>query len=174
MIYREGQIPIRFIRLDPRIIFSPHQEHILTNEFLPHQGLEDSPEVHQRKSIYLAAIVVKLLGVYLGIIQIDDRDDYSLKRIETTGGLFALLFRQLFRQYLKMLHLQFTRLIDTTKNLNVPEILNAKKITAGMKYAISTGNWGIQKQSSQTLERNILVISLYTSIIYHNIYFRIY
>ena len=43
-----------------------------------------------------------------------------------------------------MLTLQFTRLLDTFKNLNIPETMNGKKITAGIKYAISTGNWGIQ------------------------------
>ena len=146
---------------------SLQQEHILTNEFLPHQGLDDSFEVRRRKTIFLSAIIVKLLGVYTGIIEIDDRDDYSLKRIETTGGLFALLFRQLFRQYLKMLTLQFTRLLDTSKNLNVPDNMNAKKITAGIKYAISTGNWGIQKQSSQNGVAQVLTRMNHMSTVSH-------
>ena len=124
-------------------------EHIITNEFLPHQGLDASESVLQRKALFFAAIIVKMIRVYTGQRPADDRDDYSLKRIETTGGLFALLFRQLFRQYLKMLQLQLTRAHESNKTINLPELLAAKKITAGLKYAVSTGNWGIQKQSSQ-------------------------
>lgn len=131
-------------------------EHILSNEFLPHQGLDSSDDVLHRKAVYLSVIMIKLLKVYCGELKPDDRDNYAFKRIETTGGLFALLFRQLFRQFLKMLSLQIGRIIDNGGNIALETLLNAKKITAGMKYAVSTGNWGIQKQSSQNGVAQIL------------------
>ena len=118
-------------------------EHILSNEFLPHQRLDSSEEVLHRKAVYLAMIVIQLLRVYAGDSDPDDRDDYALKRIETTGGLFVLLFRQLFRQFLKMLGLQLARVADGGKHIPTDTMINAKKITAGIKYAVSTGNGGI-------------------------------
>ena len=142
-------------------------EHILTNEFLPHQGLDASEEVLRRKAVYLASIVMKVIRVYSGEEPPDDRDDYALKRIETTGGLFALLFRQLFRQFLKMLSLQLSRAVDAGKSMSLVDALNAKKITAGMKYAVSTGNWGIQKQSSQNGVAQILTRMNYLAAISH-------
>ena len=102
-------------------------EHILSNEFLPHQGLDSSMETQQRKATYLATVLLKLLAVHRGDLPEDDRDDYSLKRIETTGGLFALLFRQLYRQYLKMLGLQMTRIADAGKQINVMEVAHANR-----------------------------------------------
>uniref|UniRef100_A0A6C0C2C6 DNA-directed RNA polymerase n=1 Tax=viral metagenome TaxID=1070528 RepID=A0A6C0C2C6_9ZZZZ len=115
-------------------------EHILSNEFLPHQGLDASPEVLHRKAVFLAVILIKMLRVYTGVQPPDDRDNYALKRIETTGGLFALLFRQLFRQYLKMLTLQIGRLVDSAGNLALDSMLIAKKISAGMKYPASNAH----------------------------------
>jgi DNA-directed RNA polymerase II subunit RPB2 len=114
-------------------------EHILANELLPHQGLEATQEVHHRKATYLATIILKLVSVYRKECPADDRDDYSLKRVETTGGLFALLFRQLYRQFLKMLSLQCSRAADLGKTLSVVDVAHAKKITSGMKFAVSTG-----------------------------------
>lgn len=142
-------------------------EHILSNEFLPHQGLDSTDDVLYRKGVYLATIVIKLLRVYLKLQEPDDRDDYALKRIETTGGLFALLFRQLFRQFLKMLSLHIARLSEGAKNIALDSLLHAKKITAGMKYAVSTGNWGIQKQSSQNGVAQILTRMNYLATLSH-------
>lgn len=116
-------------------------EHILSNEFLPHQGLDASDAVQHRKATFLAVIIVKLLRVYRKERPEDDRDDYAIKRVETSGGLFALLFRQLFRQFLKMLSLQLSRAAEAGKVLSIVDALHAKKITAGMKYAVSTGSW---------------------------------
>ena len=142
-------------------------EHILNNELLPHQGLEATPEVYTRKTVFLGAIVIKAARVYLGAIPADDRDDFALKRVETTGGLFALLFRQLYRQFLKMLTLQLVRVLDSSKLVNVADIINPKKITAGLKYALSTGAWGIMKQSSQNGVAQVLTRMNYLATLSH-------
>jgi len=142
-------------------------EHILCNEFLPHQGLENSDEVQWRKATFLVKAVLKLCEVYQGHQPADDRDDYRLKRIETTGGLFALLFRQLFRQYLKVLQMGIMRSVEQNKPLVIADAINAKKVTNGLKYAVSTGNWGIQKQSSQCGVAQILTRMNYLATISH-------
>jgi DNA-directed RNA polymerase II subunit RPB2 len=124
-------------------------EHILINEFLPHMGLSSSEEARGRKASLLATIVLKLTRVALGHIPPDDRDDYRLKRVDSCGMLFALLFRQLFRNYLKMVSLALHRAVEGGKYISVPDLLNPKKITAGFKYALSVGSWGIQHSASQ-------------------------
>jgi DNA-directed RNA polymerase II subunit RPB2 len=124
-------------------------EHILANEFLPHMGLDPGDEAKNRKAAFLAHAVMKLSLVFLGALPEDDRDDYSLKRVEVTGALFSLLFRQLFRNFLKMLSLHLNRAVEAGKYVNIVDALCPKKITAGFKYALNTGNWGVQKSASQ-------------------------
>ena len=124
-------------------------EHILVNEFLPHMGLSSSSECQGRKASLLALILLKLTRVALGFLPADDRDDFRLKRVDSCGMLFALLFRQLFRNYLKMISLTMQRAVESQKFLNITEIVNPKKITAGFKFALSVGAWGIQHSNSQ-------------------------
>jgi len=124
-------------------------EHIIENEFLPHQGMEASPEVVLRKSTFLCMVVVKLARVFMGLLLPDDRDDFALKRVESPGQLFALLTRQLYRQLLKSMGTHVAKSVENGKPLAVTDCLNSKRITAGIKYAVSTGQWGVMKATSQ-------------------------
>lgn len=122
-------------------------EHIITNEMLPHMGLVLSNEINRCKACYLGYMVRKLISAYTGHIQCDDRDHYANKRVDTAGMLMSLLFRQVYRTYLKSLQGQLSRLMDTGKldYTNLGDLINHKKITGAFKYAFSTGNWGIQR-----------------------------
>lgn len=124
--------------------------HILTCEFAPQQGLDDSPETRLAKCQFFGMALAKLLRVALGDLPEDDRDDFAIKRVDDAGMLFALLFRQLYRGFLKALTLQAHRTVEAGKYLNVMESINPKKITAGFRYALSTGNWGVMKQATQS------------------------
>jgi len=142
-------------------------EHILANEFLPHEGLEDTPEVVLRKCAFFVLILSKLTRVFAGSLPPDDRDDFALKRVEGTGQLFGLLTRQLYRQLLKMMGSHVAKCVEANKPLNVLDALNAKKITAGVKYAVSTGVWGVMKQSSQNGVAQILARMNYLATVSH-------
>lgn len=124
-------------------------EHIIENEFLPHQGMQATPEVVLRKCTFLAMAIGKLVRVFLGLHAPDDRDDFALKRMESTGQLFALLTRQLYRQLLKSVSTHVGKFVENGKVLSVIDCINAKRITAGIKYAVSTGQWGVMKATSQ-------------------------
>ena len=124
-------------------------EHIIENEFLPHQGMEATPEVFMRKCTFFAVVLAKLVRVFMGAAPPDDRDDFALKRVESTGQLFALLTRQLYRQLLKGMGAHVAKAVEAGKALSVTDCLNDKKITAGVKYALSTGQWGVMKATSQ-------------------------
>ena len=130
--------------------------HILANEFCPHVGLSAGEDVVLGKCSFFAIILVKLTRVYLGVTPADDRDDFALKRVESTGQLFALLTRQLYRQLLKMMGACIVKAVEANKPMNAVDFLNSKKITAGVKYALSTGVWGVMKQASQSGVAQIL------------------
>lgn len=125
-------------------------EHIITNEMLPHMGLSMDEKTTRAKACYLGFMVRKLIGVYTGQIQCDDRDHYANKRIDTAGMLMSLLFRQVYRTLLKSMTSQLHRLLENRKLVytNVGDMLNHKKITSAFKYAFSTGNWGVQRGNS--------------------------
>ena len=124
-------------------------EHIMANEFLPHMGLSSDNQCKMRKATYLSFAVIKLALVYVNRVPEDDRDDFGVKRVEVSGTLFSLLFRQLFRGFLKMLTLQLQRSVEMGRYVNIVEALSPKKITAGFKFALNTGSWGVQKSASQ-------------------------
>jgi DNA-directed RNA polymerase II subunit RPB2 len=126
-----------------------YMEHLVENEFLPHQGMDPSPEVLRRKCTFFALVLTKLARVFLGLQPPDDRDDFALKRVESTGQLFALLTRQLYRQLLKSMGTHVSKAVEHGKPLAVIDCVNAKRITAGVKSALSTGQWGIMKATSQ-------------------------
>lgn len=144
--------------------------HILTNEMLPHLGLNGSEEVTKLKALFLGRMVRRILRTYTNpqTHTCDDRDDYANKRIDSSGMLMSLLFRQLFRNFMKTFQSQLARLIDSDKleNTNVGDIINHRKISSGFKYAFSTGNWGMQKGRStqsgvaQIMSRTTLLSSI--------------
>ena len=124
-------------------------QHIISCETLPSHGLDLSPETNRRKLAYLSYALVKLVRIALGEVPEDDRDDYAIKRVDDAGMLFALLFRQLFRNFLKTMTLQIHKLVEAGKCFSAFEVINHRRITLGFKYAMSTGNWGVMKQASQ-------------------------
>lgn len=142
--------------------------HIMSNEVLPHMGLSDDPETTRTKVMYLGHMVHRLMLVYTGKRQCDDRDDYQNKRLDAPGQLMTLQMRQLFRAYLKGLQTQFSRAITTPhRQVNIPKLIEGRKITAGFKFAMSTGNWGVQARLStsqsgvvQVLNRNSITAAL--------------
>lgn len=119
--------------------------HIFRNEFLPHISIDDTPEAWISKSVFFGKIIRNLVEVVIGKRKMDDRDHYANKRIDTSGMLFSLLFRQIFRNFCKQITMALHRQIEANKSINVLELINSKRITARIKYAMSTGNWQANK-----------------------------
>ena len=145
-----------------------YMTHILNNEVLPHMGLGDAPQIHAAKTLYLGHMVHRLMLVHLGLRPVDDRDHFKLKRVDAPGHLCSLLFRQLFRAFLKSLNSQLVRTLSSPhRQLSIPKLVMARKITSGFKYAFATGNWGVQARSNtaqcgvaQVLNRNSIFASV--------------
>jgi DNA-directed RNA polymerase II subunit RPB2 len=124
---------------------------ILKNDFLPHVG-----QSFCKKALYLGYMTNKLLQCYLEMLDMDDRDSYLNKRVDTPGIMLANLFRQYYGRVVKDIKNSIIKELNTgcwkssnditnliNKN-NIYKIVKVSTIESGMKYALATGNWGIK------------------------------
>lgn len=132
-------------------------EHIVNCEVLPHQGLSRTPEVLRAKTLFLGIMIRKLLRVYTGSLQCDDRDHISAKRYDCAGVQYGLLFRQVFRNVQKSTLMQLQRFADNKKlyYTNIGNIVAGRKLTQAFRYAMATGNWGILSTRGNTAQNGV-------------------
>lgn len=127
---------------------------IIQNDFLPHVG-----KSLRRKALYLGSMVNKLMRIYLGYQLPDNRDSYLYKRIDTPGILLSNLFRQCYGKMIKEMRNSIQRELQLWRATpNIPgNIINASNIhrfikqsiiEQGIRYALSTGNWGVKTLGS--------------------------
>ncbi len=133
-------------------------EKILRQDLLHHIG-EDIP----KKISVLGLMANKLLNVMLNRIDPDDRDALNNKRIETPGVLLGQLFRQNWKRMLseigKIFRKKNTSDIDP---MNVIVQLKPTTIEQGIKTALATGVWGMNKSKNgvaQSLQRLSMIQS---------------
>jgi DNA-directed RNA polymerase II subunit RPB2 len=124
---------------------------VLQKEFLPHTGAG-----FPKKALYLGYMVNKLLRCFLGINELDDRDSYINKRIDTPGVCMANLFRQHYGRVVKyvrnMVQKEINsdawratgRFINVMNRHNIYKIIKPTVIESGLKYGLATGNWGMK------------------------------
>ena len=124
-------------------------KHIFCNEVLPHVGLDGSEHTKLKKARIFGYMINKLLAVHLNLVPFDDRDHYSNKRLECPGYLCSLMFRQLFRTFLKTLTQNVKKKISATGSFNLRDVVADKRISAQIRYAMATGNWGAAKSGGQ-------------------------
>ena len=127
--------------------------HIIQNELLPHTGDDFStPEAEAmtnfNKACHLAHAVRKLIRVFLGEIPPDDIDEQKNRNICASGNLIALLLRQLTRNMIKALHIQIFKAVKMGRYINISDFFSHRKITTGLNYAFSTGNWSAQRSAT--------------------------
>jgi len=120
-------------------------EHIIGNEFMPHVGLDRSRDTCLRKAHALAGCAFRLLACSVGLIPLDDRDHMALKRIDTAAVLLPTLFRPLFRSLCKGASTRIKRAAARGDEIFVATLLDNRRVTSVLRYAFTTGNWGVQK-----------------------------
>lgn len=122
----------------------------IKNDFLSHVG-----HSYKKKALYLGYMVKKLLSIQLGYQSYDNRDSYLHKRIDTPGILFSNLFRQCYGKLIKEVRNLIVRELTLWRaNPNIPlNLINENNIhrffkqsiiETGLRYALSTGNWGVK------------------------------
>ncbi|KAH9258101.1 hypothetical protein BASA81_003664 [Batrachochytrium salamandrivorans] len=125
-----------------RIVYA---RNILSVEVLPHIGQEVKHDA--QKAFFLGYMVNRMLQVVLGRRPEDDRDHFANKRMDLGGPLLGQLFRLLFKQMRENVSSYLRTLINKKKPFNLPAALKTKTLTNGLRYALSTGNWGLQKSA---------------------------
>lgn len=124
---------------------------VLVREFLPHVG-----DDMRHKALYLGYMVNKLIRCYMGVWELDDRDSYINKRIDTPGVCLANLFRQYYGKVVKDMKSALQkdirsgswrasgRLVMVVNKTNVSKVIKSTIIESGLKYGLATGNWGMK------------------------------
>ena len=149
-------------------------EDILLYDFLPHMGRDLHLKAH-----YLGYMTNKLLSVYLKKIDNDDRDSYLNKKLDTPGILMGNLFKLYFNKMVKEIKTQLNkefnsgswkannRFHDIINLSNVYKIVKNITIERGLKYGLSTGNWGIRNMASKQGIAQVLSRLTYNSTLSH-------
>jgi DNA-directed RNA polymerase II subunit RPB2 len=115
----------------------------LQKEFLPHVGLGVGHEI--KKAYFLGYMVNRLVSAKMGRRVIDDRDHVGMKRVDLSGQLLAMLFRQLFRRMTDELRRYVQKKLHSGQDFAIADAINHRVITDGLKYGLATGNWGTGK-----------------------------
>jgi len=140
--------------LDQPAVVARMLKSFIENDFLPHVG-----HAFNRKALYLGFMTRKLLRTYLGYQPFDNRDSYIHKRIDTPGVLIGNLFRQCYGKMIKEMRNLIQRELHVWRagtiapqNIisasNVHRFLKQTVIESGMRYSLSTGNWGVKSLGS--------------------------
>ncbi len=137
-----------------------HVVHLIANELLPQHGCSNEPEVKLKKFIHLGIIVRRLLQADLDDTgELDDRDDFANKLLSLSGPMLALLFRQLFRKFIKTLKGYLFKMVEKPKenclNLNIAEAVRSHRITSAIMMAFR-GNWSAHRQGSHSTATQVL------------------
>lgn len=147
---------------------------VLEKEVLPHVGKD-----LKKKALYLGFMVRKLLKCFLGICEFDDRDSYINKRVDTPGVLLASIFRQYYGKMVKDLKNMVqkeintggwkvsNKLINVINKVNIYKIVKSTTIDSGLKYALSTGNWGIKSNKNKQGVAQVLNRMTYNATLSH-------
>ncbi|GAX85667.1 hypothetical protein CEUSTIGMA_g13082.t1 [Chlamydomonas eustigma] len=126
-------------------------QNVLRKDLLPHVGPDPA-----RKALYIAYMMSKLIRVHLGLGALDDRDSYLNKRLDTPGVLIANLFRQYYGKVVKDLRTQVQKeiangswrathqFVNVINRSNVYKMVKPTILESGLKYGLSTGNWGVK------------------------------
>lgn len=119
------------------------------------------------KIMYFGYVIKRMIGV-IGPKQLseDDRDHYANKRVDVAGNLLNDLFKNLFYEFIKNIKQKLAN--GKFEVVILLKKLSESIISKGLKYAMSTGNWGIQKcLNTKTGVSQVLVRINYTSMISH-------
>ncbi|QCE13535.1 DNA-directed RNA polymerase II subunit RPB2 [Vigna unguiculata] len=125
-----------------------YAKEILQKEMLPHVAIGEYCET--KKAYYFGYIIHRLLLCALGRRAEDDRDHYGKKRLDLAGPLLGGLFRTLFRKLTREVRAYVQKCVDKGKEVNLQFAINAKTITRGLRYSLSTGNWGQANSAGTT------------------------
>ena len=131
---------------------------LLVNQFLPHLNRVQPTDSVERallmtnKAVFLGYMTNKLLQVVCGRATTDNRDHYMNKRVDTVGAKLGELFYINFQKLLKEMRTQLSKdsSSSTIDAAFITKIIKPTILESSIKYALSTGNWGIKGMAKST------------------------
>lgn len=126
---------------------------LVRNEVLPHlevafDGNDVTGDVNALKCHYLGIMVRRLLRCQLGMRPPDHRDAMTNKIVVTAGMNLAFLFRRHWRKMKEHMARTVKKWVEQAKNIDIHEAI-PRKVTNGMRNALSTGNWSVKSAGTQ-------------------------
>lgn len=122
------------------------------------------------KAVFIAQMIRRVLLAIDDPSTIDDKDYYGNKRLELAGQLLSILFEDLFKKMVSDLKRTVDQQINRSynraardlmmrsmsegkdggkavprANIDVPKMFRTDTITQGLEFALSTGNWHVQR-----------------------------
>jgi len=132
---------------------------ILDRNFLPH--LDRTPEKRMDKAIFLGEMACRVIELKLRKRTTDDKDHFKNKRLKLAGPLLADLFRVAFRNLCRDIKYQLERMGFKRQMITVSAAVRPGIVSARLKHALATGNWGRGRVGiTQLLDRTNLVSTL--------------
>jgi DNA-directed RNA polymerase II subunit RPB2 len=129
---------------------------VLRENLLPHVGIKHGDEF--KKAFFAGYMTNRLIQAHLGRTTEDDRDYYGKKRLDMAGGLINMIFQQEFRKVIKEMEQRINKEVNnarrrdrTNEQIKLDKLENyfkSETISAGLKRALSTGNWGKDKDNN--------------------------
>jgi len=123
---------------------------LLSRELFPHMG-----ENNYKKAYFLGYMTRRLLECYLGIRGYDDRDHYANKRVDLAGPLLSKIFKFTFTRLVNKLKSDIQKHLSSDVEVKgtfpgLRKAIQSCSIETSLKYALSTGNWGLGKSGSSS------------------------
>jgi DNA-directed RNA polymerase II subunit RPB2 len=134
---------------------------LLSKDILAHieLTLNEQQTLFNKKALFIGYMTNKLILTIKGKRELDDRDHWGNKRVDLSSNLLGSLFRASFSRVLKEFKIPAEKHILLGKHISLTSDINKNMITRDIKYALSTGNWTVNKQKitktgvSQVLSR---------------------
>ncbi len=127
---------------------------ILNRKLLPHCGLS-----FKKKAVFIGYMTNRLLLSYFNIRPYDDRDHYSNKRLNTAGVLLSQIFRTYYINHIKEMKktiaLKLQGVPKTFIYTNLSKLVVSSSIESRLKYVLSTGNWGTNKNKDSSSDKGV-------------------
>ncbi len=129
---------------------------------LPHLG--QNPENRLEKGIFLAKAVGKLIKLHLNIVEEDDLDHYSNKRLKLSGDLLEILLRSILLGkwgLITRVTYNYQKLAKRGRLPPLQAIVESNVLTNQFVSALAIGSWvGGRTGVSQRLERGNFIKSI--------------
>lgn len=147
-----GKYSINPVPLDRQILLATQ---IINEELLPHLGISPSPV---EQGAFFGQMIRKLILCAMKKRSVDDRDNYSNKRVELAGTLMTDIFRHLFKKFTIGIKTQIEK---RKQRIDIVSMVSKMKgITTNFTQCLATGVWAASKDAryardgvSQMLDR---------------------